>query len=158
MMGNNGLRLSNQNGRHDGESYTYTDYDNVPCKPMTSAIGLWCRSMCWVLEVRWLPFNTMLAPMAASLAAAGASKSVAVGAQREQIKSAVPAPENVRGFRFKPEQLRDVSPRLRSLCRATICLIDSHTNQRISLAPPPSTWRNFGMSRASRWKPCSPAT
>ena len=41
---------------------------------------------CWVLEARWLPFNTMLSPMAAALAVAGASKGVAVGAQREQIK------------------------------------------------------------------------
>lgn len=98
----------------------------------------------------------MLAPMAAALAAARASKGVAVGAQREQIKrwfwcsafsqayekspntqsgrdvgelipwlsdSAAPAPENVRSFHFNPEQLRDVSPRQRSLYRATICLI-----------------------------------
>jgi hypothetical protein len=111
---------------------------------------------CWVLEARWLPFNTMLSPMAAALAAAGASKGVAVGAQREQIKrwfwcsvfsqayekspntqsgrdvgelipwlsdSAAPAPENVRSFHFNPEQLREVSPRQRSLYRATICLI-----------------------------------
>lgn len=33
------------------------------------------------------------------------------------------APENVRQFRFNPEQLRDVTPRQRSLYRATICLI-----------------------------------
>ena len=111
---------------------------------------------CWVLEARWLPFNTMLSPMAAALAVAGASKGVAVGAQREQIKrwfwcsafsqayekspntqsgrdvgelipwlsdSAAPAPENVRGFHFNPELLRDVTPRQRSLYRATICLI-----------------------------------
>ena len=37
--------------------------------------------------------------------------------------SAAPAPENVRSFRFNPEQLRDVTPRQRSLYRATICLI-----------------------------------
>jgi len=111
---------------------------------------------CWVLEPRWLPFNTMLAPMAAALARARASKGVAVGAQREQIKrwfwcsvfsqayesspntqssrdvgelipwlsdSSAPAPENVRSFHFNPEQLRDVTPRQRSLYRATICLI-----------------------------------
>jgi len=111
---------------------------------------------CWVLEARWLPFNTMLAPMAAALAAARASKGVAVGAQREQIKrwfwcsafsqayekspntqsgrdvtelipwlrdSTAPAPENVRGFSFNHDQLRDVTPRQRSLYRATICLI-----------------------------------
>lgn len=111
---------------------------------------------CWVLEARWLPFNTMLSPMAASLAAARATKGVAVGAQREQIKRwfwcsvfsqayesspntqsgrdvgelipwlsdpAAPAPENVRHFHFNPEQLRDVTPRQRSLYRATICLI-----------------------------------
>ena len=111
---------------------------------------------CWVLEHRWLPFNTMLAPMAAALARARASKGVAVGAQREQIKrwfwcsafsqayesspntqssrdvgelipwlsdSSAPAPENVRSFHFNPEQLRDVTPRQRSLYRATICLI-----------------------------------
>ena len=111
---------------------------------------------CWVLEARWLPFNTMLSPMAAALAVAGASKGVAVGAQREQIKrwfwcsafsqayekspntqsgrdvgelipwlsdSAAPPPENVRSFHFNPELLRDVTPRQRSLYRATICLI-----------------------------------
>jgi hypothetical protein len=98
----------------------------------------------------------MLSPMAAALARAGASKGVAVGAQREQIKRwfwcsafsqayekspntqsgrdvselipwlsnpAAPAPENVRQFRFNPELLRDVTPRQRSLYRATICLI-----------------------------------
>ncbi|MCS5694395.1 hypothetical protein NZK33_20800, partial [Cyanobium sp. FGCU-6] len=111
---------------------------------------------CWVLEARWLPFNTMLAPMAAALAAAGASMGVAIGAQREQIKrwfwcsafsqayekspntqsgrdvtelipwlsgSAAPPPENVRSFHFNSELLRDVTPRQRSLYRATICLI-----------------------------------
>jgi hypothetical protein len=111
---------------------------------------------CWVLQPKWLPFNTMLSPMAASLARAGASKGVAVGAQREQIKRwfwcsafsqayekspntqsgrdvgelipwlsdpTAPAPENVRQFRFNPELLRDVTPRQRSLYRATICLI-----------------------------------
>jgi hypothetical protein len=111
---------------------------------------------CWVLQPKWLPFNTMLSPMAAALARAAASKGVAVGAQREQIKRwfwcsafsqayekspntqsgrdvgelipwlsdpAAPAPENVRQFRFSPELLRDVTPRQRSLYRATICLI-----------------------------------
>jgi hypothetical protein len=111
---------------------------------------------CWVPQPKWLPFNTMLSPMAAALARAGASKGVAVGAQREQIKRwfwcsafsqayekspntqsgrdvselipwlsdpAAPAPENVRQFRFNPELLRDVTPRQRSLYRATICLI-----------------------------------
>ena len=37
--------------------------------------------------------------------------------------STAPAPENVRSFRFNPEQLREVGPRQRSLYRATICLI-----------------------------------
>jgi len=37
--------------------------------------------------------------------------------------SASPAPENVRSFHFNPEQLRVVTPRQRSLYRATICLI-----------------------------------
>lgn len=41
---------------------------------------------CWVLEPHWLPFNTMLAPMAAALTRARASKGVAVGAHREQIR------------------------------------------------------------------------
>ena len=41
---------------------------------------------CWVLPPKWLPFNTMLSPMAAALARFGAGKGVAVGAQREQIK------------------------------------------------------------------------
>ena len=117
---------------------------------------------CWVLEARWLPFNTMLSPMAAALAVAGASKGVAIGAQREQIKrwfwcsafsqayekspntqsgrdvtelipwlsdSAAPAPENVRSFHFNPELLRDVTPRQRSLYRATICLILASGNR-----------------------------
>jgi hypothetical protein len=111
---------------------------------------------CWVLQPKWLPFNTMLSPMAAALARAGAIKGVAVGAQREQIKRwfwcsafsqayekspntqsgrdvgelipwlsdpTAPAPENVRNFNFSPEQLRDVTPRQRSLYRSTICLI-----------------------------------
>ncbi|MFL0773752.1 MAG: DUF262 domain-containing protein [Prochlorococcus sp.] len=111
---------------------------------------------CWVLQPKWLPFNTMLAPMAAALARAGAGKGVAMGAQREQLKrwfwcsvfsqayesapnsqsardvaelipwlsdGASPGPENVRSFRFNPEQLRDVTPRQRALYRATICLI-----------------------------------
>jgi hypothetical protein len=111
---------------------------------------------CWVLQPKWLPFNTMLSPMAAALARAGASKGVSVGAQREQIKRwfwcsafsqayekspntqsgrdvgelipwlsdpAAPAPENVRQFRFNLDLLRDVTPRQRSLYRATICLI-----------------------------------
>jgi hypothetical protein len=111
---------------------------------------------CWVLEPRWLPFNTMLAPMAAALAQAGASRGVAVGAQRERMKCwfwcsvfsqayesspntqsardvgelipwlrepGAPAPEHVRSFHFNPEQLREVTPRQRSLYRATICLI-----------------------------------
>lgn len=63
----------------------------------------------------------------------------------------------MRQFRFNPEQLRDVTPRQRSLYRATICLIlasgdrpldfhsravlnrcliDSATNQRISCSAP----------------------
>ena len=127
--------------------------------PVTEALALSLMILhddCWVLEPRWLPFNTMLAPMAAALARARASKGVAVGAQREQIKrwfwcsvfsqayesspntqssrdvgelipwlsdSSAPAPENVRSFHFNPEQLRDVTPRQRSLYRATICLI-----------------------------------
>ena len=37
--------------------------------------------------------------------------------------SSAPAPENVRSFHFNHEQLRDVTPRQRSLYRATICLI-----------------------------------
>ena len=37
--------------------------------------------------------------------------------------SAAPPPENVRSFHFNPELLRDVTPRQRSLYRATICLI-----------------------------------
>jgi hypothetical protein len=117
---------------------------------------------CWVLEARWLPFNTMLSPMAAALAVAGVSRGVAMGAQREQIKrwfwcsafsqayekspnaqsgrdvtelipwlndSAAPPPENVRTFHFNPELLRDVTPRQRSLYRATICLILASGNR-----------------------------
>ncbi len=117
---------------------------------------------CWVLEARWLPFNTMLSPMAAALAVAGVSRGVAMGAQREQIKrwfwcsafsqayekspnaqsgrdvtelipwlndSAAPPPENVRTFHFNPELLRDITPRQRSLYRATICLILASGNR-----------------------------
>ena len=47
-----------------------------------------------------------------------------------------PAPENVRQFRFNPEQLRDVTPRQRD-CVLNRCLIDSATNQRISCSAPP---------------------
>ena len=43
--------------------------------------------------------------------------------------SAAPAPENVRGFHFSPELLRDVTPRQRSLYRATICLILASGNR-----------------------------
>jgi len=37
---------------------------------------------CWVLQPKWLPYNTMLSrPMAAASLRAGAGKGVAVGAQ-----------------------------------------------------------------------------
>lgn len=110
---------------------------------------------CWVLQPKWLPYSTMLAPMAAALAKAAVPAGVAVGAQREQIKrwfwcstysqayenspntqsardvnelipwlkgSSAQAPEHVRSFSFQPEVLREVTPRQRSLYRATICL------------------------------------
>ena len=41
---------------------------------------------CWVLQSRWLPYATMLPPMAAALACVDDTKGVLVGAQREQIK------------------------------------------------------------------------
>ena len=41
---------------------------------------------CWVLQSRWLPYATMLPPMAAALACVDDTKGVLVGVQREQIK------------------------------------------------------------------------
>ncbi|MCP9820006.1 DUF262 domain-containing protein [Synechococcus sp. Cruz-9H2] len=111
---------------------------------------------CWVLQPRWLPYATMLPPMAAALACVDDTRGAAVGAQREQIRrwfwcsvfsqayenapntqstrdvneliawfqdpQAQP-PETVRSFRFNPNHLREVTPRQRSLYRATICLM-----------------------------------
>ena len=41
---------------------------------------------CWVMQSRWLPYATMLPPMAAALACVDDTKGVLVGVQREQIK------------------------------------------------------------------------
>ncbi|MEA5416004.1 GmrSD restriction endonuclease domain-containing protein [Synechococcus sp. BA-132 BA5] len=111
---------------------------------------------CWVLQPRWMPYATMLPPMAAALACVDDTRGAAIGAQREQIRrwfwcsvfsqayenaantqstrdvneliawfqdlQAQP-PETVRSFRFNPDHLREVTPRQRSLYRATICLM-----------------------------------
>jgi hypothetical protein len=111
---------------------------------------------CWVLQPRWLPYATMLPPMAAAFAWVDDSKGVAIGAQREQVRRwfwcsvfsqayenapntqstrdvneliawfqdpQSQPPETVRTFQFNPDLLREVTPRQRSLYRATICLI-----------------------------------
>jgi hypothetical protein len=41
---------------------------------------------CWVLQPRWLPYATMLPPMAAALAYVDDTRGAAIGAQREQIR------------------------------------------------------------------------
>ena len=112
------------------------------------------RDDCKVALPKWLPYQTMLAPLAAVLAKMGQPKRAEAGAQREQLKrwfwcwvfgqayESAPnsqsakdvtelinwlaggvLPETISGFRFDPKALRDVTPRQRSIYRATICLI-----------------------------------
>ena len=107
---------------------------------------------CWVLEARWLPFNTMLSPMAAALAAAGASKGVAIGAQREQIKRWFWCSVFSQAYEKSPntQSGRDVGELIPWLSDSAApapenvpsfhfnnrCLIDRETNQRISFSAP----------------------
>lgn len=44
------------------------------------------RDDCKVMQPKWLPYQTMLAPLAAVLAKAGMPKTAAAGAQREKLK------------------------------------------------------------------------
>lgn len=112
------------------------------------------RDDCKVMLPKWLPYQTMLAPLAAVLARSGMPKTAEAGAQREKLKrwfwcavfgqvyesspnsksakdvgdllawfAGGPAPESVKGLRFDPKALRDVTPRQRSIYRGTICLI-----------------------------------
>lgn len=119
------------------------------------AVGLSIlRDDCKVMLPKWLPYQTMLAPLAAVLAKSGMPKTPEAGARREKIKRwfwcAVfgqayesspnsqgakdvgellawfadgPLPESVKGLRFDPKALHDVTPRQRSVYRGTICLI-----------------------------------
>lgn len=112
------------------------------------------RDDCKVVLPKWLPYQTMLTPLAAVLARVGTPKTAEAGSQREKIKrwfwcavfgqayesspnsqsardvsdlvawlGGGPLPESVRGVRFDPKALRDVTPRQRSIYRGTICLI-----------------------------------
>lgn len=109
---------------------------------------------CRVMLPKWVPYQTMLAPLAAVIARGGRTKTAEAGARREKLKrwfwcatfgqayESAPnsqsakdvaelgvwlrggsPPESVSGFRFDPRALRDVTPRQRSIYRATICLI-----------------------------------
>jgi hypothetical protein len=127
------------------------------------------RDDCKVMLPKWLPYQTMVAPLAAVLARAGLPKTAEAGARREMIKrwfwcavfgqayESAPnsqsardvadfdtwfaggaAPDSVSSFRFDPKALRDLTPRQRSIYRATICLIlvagarDFHTQSVIT--------------------------
>jgi hypothetical protein len=119
------------------------------------ALGLTIlRDDCKVMLPKWLPYQTMLPPIAAVLAKCGMPKSAEAGVQREKIKRwfwccvfgqayesapnsqaskdvselvqwliGGPEPESVKGLRFDPKALRDVTPRQRSVYRGTICLV-----------------------------------
>lgn len=109
---------------------------------------------CKVLLPKWLPYQTMLAPLAAVLAKSGMPRTPLAGAHREKLKrwfwcavfgqayesspnsqsardvtdllewlAGGEPPESVKGLRFDPRALRDVTPRQRSLYRGVICLI-----------------------------------
>jgi len=112
------------------------------------------RDDCKVMLPKWLPYQTMLPPLAAVLAKSGMPKTAEAGVHREKVKrwfwcavfgqayesspntqaakdvsellpwlSGGPDPESIRGLRFDPKALRDVTPRQRSVYRGTICLI-----------------------------------
>lgn len=127
------------------------------------------RDDCKVLQPKWLPYQTMLPPLAAVLARGGMPKTAEAGSQREKIKrwfwcavfgqayesapnsqsardvtdidawfAGEALPDSVSSLRFDPKMLRDVTPRQRSIYRATICLIlcrqarDFHTQSEIT--------------------------
>ncbi|MFN8468819.1 MAG: DUF262 domain-containing protein [Caldilineaceae bacterium] len=136
------------------------------------ALGLTIlRDDCKVMLPKWLPYQTMLPPLAAVLAKAGMPKGAEAGAHRARMKrwfwcavfgqayesspnsqsakdvtelvawlAGGPEPESVRGLRFDPKALRDVTPRQRSIYRGVICLIlgtgagarDFHTHSIIT--------------------------
>ena len=124
---------------------------------------------CSVILPKWLPYTTMLPPMATVMARTGPIHTAQAGARSEKLKQwfwcavfgqayeSSPnskssrdvvellrwlggggAPELVTGFQFDPRALRDVTPRQRSIYRATICLIlgggakDFHTQAKIT--------------------------
>jgi hypothetical protein len=111
------------------------------------------RDDCKVMLPKWLPYQTMLPPLAAVLAKSGMPKTPEAGVKREKVKrwfwcavfgqayesaansqsakdvgelvawlASGPEPESVKGLRFDPKTLRDVTPRQRSIYRGTICL------------------------------------
>jgi hypothetical protein len=126
------------------------------------------RDDCKVMQSKWLPYQTMLPPLAAILARGGMPKTAIAGSRREMIKQwfwcAVfgqayesapnsqsardvadfdawfdggPPAEVVKSLRFDPKALRDITPRQRSIYRATICLTsakarDFHTQSEIT--------------------------
>ncbi|QQR73406.1 MAG: DUF262 domain-containing protein [Holophagales bacterium] len=112
------------------------------------------RDDCKVMLPKWLPYNSMIAPLAAVLAGASSTRGPEAGAMREKLKrwfwcavfgqaydssansqaakdvaelrtwmGGGPAPESVRGLRFDPNTLLDVTPRQRAIYSGTICLI-----------------------------------
>lgn len=112
------------------------------------------RDDCKVMLPKWLPYQTMLAPLAAVLARSSMPKTPEAGAHREKLKrwfwcavfgqayesspnsqsakdvgelaswlAGGALPESVKGLRFDPNALRDVTPRQRSIYRGAICLI-----------------------------------
>jgi hypothetical protein len=127
------------------------------------------RDDCKVALSKWLPYYTMLIPLAAVLAKVGLPNTPAAGVHREKLKrwfwcaifgqayetasnsqaakdvnelvnwlQGSVEPEVVRGFRFDPKSLRDVTPRQRGIYRGAICLIlrndarDFHTQAVIT--------------------------
>lgn len=111
------------------------------------------RDDCRVVSAKWLPYQTLLTPLAAVLAGIE-SKTPEFGARREQLKrwfwcavfgqtyekapnsqSAKDVaeinswfnggiePDAIKSFKFDPNTLRDVTPRQRAIYRGTICLV-----------------------------------
>lgn len=127
------------------------------------------RDDCKVVLPKWLPYKTIIPPLAAVLAKSTDNKTAEAGARREKLKrwfwcvsfggayenapnsksakdvvelqewfSGGQPPESVRALRFDPKALHDVTPRQRSIYRATICLVlangarDFHTQATIT--------------------------
>jgi hypothetical protein len=119
------------------------------------ALGLQIlRDDCKVTKPKWLPYQTMLLPLAAALAKTSMPSTPQTGVKRERIKrwfwcsvfgqayesspnsqaardvvelgvwlEGGSEPETVRGLRFDPKALRDITPRQRAVYRGTICLV-----------------------------------